>query len=105
MKKLKKLKVQNTAQHLEKDVAQVFLMKLEKEKLSKDEFLRVTILFLDCLTKNVLSKDIIRLSLMQAMDRREDVGIQNVRKMEKFLKTLLIFSEKNRVSNPLHFMF
>lgn len=63
MKKLKKSKVQNSAQLLEQDAALAFVMKLEKEKLSKDEFLKAVIL-----TKNILSPIVVELSLVEAME-------------------------------------
>ena len=92
-KKSKKLTGQNSVQRLEQDAVQLFLTKLEKEKFSKEDFLKAAILYLDCLTKNVLSPTVIDLSLSLAMERREEIGIQDVKKMERLLKMLLVFSE------------
>ncbi len=96
---------QNSLQHSEQGVVAHFSTLIEQQSLEKTQNdLLILLSFLQGLTENVMSGDVMQLAAFRAIDLCEKAGM-NSEEVSNRILLMLNLARKNRNKNPISKMF
>ena len=103
MKSLPKILIQNTHQPSEPDVAQISTVK-DEISLDKDMLLKLSLILIESLQRNVLSGDAWMLSYSRMIDQAQRLDIDND-SIKNFIDKIEEARQNRFKANPLSCMF